>query len=100
MSEPKCLTRMKLSECWGDSLNIEELKEVNAYIEYLQQKNKELENINDKLSSALNSTEQRIDKAIGFIDMIYEIGSYSKSTGLDNEEVKELYSILQGKEVK
>lgn len=69
MSEPKCLTRMKLSECWGDSLNIEELKEVNAYIEYLQQKNKELQNINDKLSSALNSTEQRIDKAIWLLDL-------------------------------
>ena len=42
MSEPKCLTRMKLSECWGDNLNVEELKEVNAYIEKLQQENKQL----------------------------------------------------------
>lgn len=53
--------------------------------------------LND-LFSENQHLQQRIDKAIGFIDMIYEIGSYSKSTGLDDEEVKELYSILQGKE--
>lgn len=41
---------------------------IRDYIEQLQQKNKELKNINDKLSSALNSTEQRIDKAIEYID--------------------------------
>lgn len=66
--------------------------------EQLQQKNEGLENINDKLSSALNSAEQRIDKAMGFINMIYEIGSYSKSMGLDDEEVNELYSILKGED--
>lgn len=48
MSEPKCLTRMKLSECWGDNLNVEELKEVNAYIEKLQQENKQLKEELDK----------------------------------------------------
>lgn len=35
-----------------------------ASIKCLLQKNQELQNINDKLSSALNSAEKRIDKAI------------------------------------
>ncbi len=64
---------------------VKRLKKIPDYEELLKE-NKDL--------------QQRIDKAIEFIDMIYEIGSYSKSTGLDDEEVKELYSILQGKEVK
>ncbi len=42
MKEPDVLTRMRLCECWGDSLNVEELKEVNDYIEELQQENQEL----------------------------------------------------------
>ncbi len=51
-----------------------------------------------RLLNITKNLQQRIDKAIDFIDMVYEIGSYSKSTGLDDEEIKELYSILQGKE--
>ena len=42
MKEPKVLTRMRLCECWGDSLSIEELKEVNNYIENLQRENQKL----------------------------------------------------------
>ena len=42
MKEPKVLTRMRLCECWGDSLGIEELKEVNNYIGNLQRENQEL----------------------------------------------------------
>ena len=38
----------------------------------LEQKNIELNNINDKLSNALNSAEQRIDKAIEYIKKAYE----------------------------
>ena len=41
-------------------------------IKDLQQQNSELKNINDKLSSALNSAEQRIDKAIDYIKKAYE----------------------------
>lgn len=72
-------------------MNKEYLKEVNIY---------SFNNENYVSLQDYTKLQQRIDKAIGFIDMIYEIGSYSKSTGLDDEEVKELYSILQGREVK
>ena len=36
MNEPKVLTRMRLSCCWGDNLNEKELNEVVDYINYLQ----------------------------------------------------------------
>ena len=36
MNEPKVLTRMRLSCCWGDNLNEKELNEVVDYISYLQ----------------------------------------------------------------
>lgn len=49
--EPKVLTRMRLSECWGDNLNVDELKEVNNYIDNLQSQleiaNKKLEEIKE-----------------------------------------------------
>ena len=34
--EPKVLTRMRLSCCWGDNLNEKELNEVVDYINNLQ----------------------------------------------------------------
>lgn len=36
MNEPKVLTRMRLSCCWGDNLNEKELNEVVDYINQLQ----------------------------------------------------------------
>ena len=42
---PKVLTRMRLSCCWGDNLNVEELNEIVDYINYLErhcQKQKEV----------------------------------------------------------
>lgn len=36
MNEPKVLTRMRLSCCWGDNLNEKELNEVVDYINHLQ----------------------------------------------------------------
>lgn len=51
-----------------DNTDVEELYErIHTLQEEnwkLKDKNKELENINDKLSSSLNSAEQRIDKII------------------------------------
>ena len=41
-------------------------------IKDLKLQNSELKNINDKLSSALNSAEQRIDKAIEYIKKTYQ----------------------------
>ena len=36
MNEPKVLTRMRLSCCWGDRLDEKELNEVVDYIDWLQ----------------------------------------------------------------
>lgn len=54
MKEPKVLTRMRLCECWGDSLNVEELKEVNDYIEELQQENQELKEQLEETNNFIN----------------------------------------------
>lgn len=43
--EPKVLTRMRLSCCWGDTLNEKELNEVVDYINYLQRQNKKQQEI-------------------------------------------------------
>jgi prefoldin subunit 5 len=56
----------------------------------LRKEKEELENINDKLSSALNSAEKRIDKAIKYIkENQKEYGSL-----LDNEKI--ILGILKG----
>ena len=36
MNEPKVLTRMRLSCCWGDNLDEKELNDVVDYIDWLQ----------------------------------------------------------------
>ena len=54
MKEPDVLTRMRLCECWGDSLNVEELKEVNDYIEELQQENQELKEQLEEINNFIN----------------------------------------------
>ena len=76
-------------------------------IKDLQQQNSELKNINDKLSSALNSAEQRIDKAIEYIKKAYQEDEDNKIPLEDlylknctyNPSLVAL-SILQGEEVK
>lgn len=62
--EPKVLTRMRLSCCWGDNLNEKELNEVVDYINSLQQENKQLKDNWNKLKefvlkkqAVLNNTE-------------------------------------------
>lgn len=50
---PKVLTRMRLSCCWGDNLNVEELNEIVDYINNLQQQCKKQQEV--------------INKAIGYI---------------------------------
>lgn len=47
--EPKVLTRMRLSCCWGDNLNEKELNEVVDYINSLQQENKQLKDLIDTI---------------------------------------------------
>lgn len=48
--EPKVLTRMRLSCCWGDNLNEKELNEVVDYINNLQQENEQLKLNHKQLS--------------------------------------------------
>ena len=51
MNEPKVLTRMRLSCCWGDNLNEKELNEVVDYISYLQNNWNELNKfVEEKMS--------------------------------------------------
>ena len=49
--EPKVLTRMRLSCCWGDNLNVTELNEVGDYINTLQQENKQLKEIIEEIKN-------------------------------------------------
>ena len=45
---PKVLTRMRLSCCWGDNLNVEELNEIVDYINGLEQQCKKQKEVIDK----------------------------------------------------
>ena len=74
----------------GDRNAFNEL--VSVYIE-LQQKIVELNNINDKLSSALESTEQRIDKSIEYI--------FKKTNGYDKDPIEGtwLYNLYKVREI-
>ena len=45
---PKVLTRMRLSCCWGDNLNVEELNEIVDYVNGLEQQCKKQKEVIDK----------------------------------------------------
>ena len=45
---PEVLTRMRLSCCWGDNLNVEELNEIVDYINNLEQQCKKQKEVIDK----------------------------------------------------
>ena len=45
---PEVLTRMRLSCCWGDNLNVEELNGIVDYINNLEQQCKKQKEIIDK----------------------------------------------------
>ena len=67
IKEPKVLTRMRLSCCWGDTLTEKELNEIVNYINKLQQENKILrENAehNDKVVDKVNWENQLLKKEI------------------------------------
>ena len=61
--EPKVLTRMRLSCCWGDNLNEKELNEVVDYINWLQQKVNQLE-------STLNEVRAIVSKSVFKTDLV------------------------------
>lgn len=79
--EPKVLTRMRLSCCWGDNLNEKELNEVVDYINLLQRK--------------VNQLETNNDTAINFIDQVlqYHITPFQPNE-LD-EDINTLIGILR-----
>ena len=45
---PEVLTRMRLSCCWGDNLNVEELNEIVDYINNLERQCKKQKEVIDK----------------------------------------------------
>lgn len=63
MKEPKVLTRMRLFEWCGDTLGIEELKEVNNYIKNLQHKNQKLKSILELYKVSLHREHEAIHRA-------------------------------------
>ena len=50
---PKVLTRMRLSCCWGDNLNVKELNDVVDYINELEHQVKKQKEVIDKLNDLL-----------------------------------------------
>lgn len=107
--EPKVLTRMRLSCCWGDNLNEKELNEVVDYINLLQQKvnqleeeNKQFQQANVEFVSQNNKLQHRIYEAIEYIKHSWWLRTdqtYDTSKDLKGWEAEELLSILErGKE--
>lgn len=91
MNEPNFLTRMKLSECWGYSLNAEELKELNDYIEKIKQENQQLK---EQLQQRDEVIEECIESIQNFMthiddgfcaDMMTFIDILNKYKGDNNE---------------
>ena len=55
---PKVLTRMRLSCCWGDNLNVKELNDVVDYINELERQcKKQKEVINNAIEHILKETK-------------------------------------------
>ena len=51
---PKVLTRMRLSCCWGDNLNVEELNEIVDYINNLERRCKKQKEVINRTLAHLN----------------------------------------------
>ena len=82
--EPKVLTRMRLSCCWGDNLSEKELNEVVDYINSLQRENKKLKENRDKAIEIL----ERI--------IILDLDNEQKACDILNKRDKELLQTLKG----
>lgn len=66
---PKVLTRMRLSCCWGDNLNVEELNEIVDYINDLEQQCKKQKEVIDRAIEYLETKRIR-EKAIIDVDVV------------------------------
>lgn len=87
MKEPEVLTRMKLCECWGDSLNIEELKEVNNYIKEIQKENQELKKQLENCYCNRTDCSSRIKNSKKYDSLVQKVESQQKEfiMWLENE---------------
>lgn len=99
MEVPKVLTRMRLSCCWGDTLNEEELNEVVDYINILEDRNLTLEK---RLGHLLESeTIKLYDNVSGktgeYIRDIRDLDkhSYEKRWNVLNEYVDHRFVAIQ-----
>lgn len=66
--EPKVLTRMRLSCCWGDNLNEKELNEIVDYINSLQQENEQLKKRIDNQEFLLISQGKELKELYSIIN--------------------------------
>lgn len=76
MKEPDVLTRMRLCECWEYSLNVQELKAVNNYIEELKKQNQKYKEVIDGARSLVNNVYNSLenaDKPIKFYEELLDI---------------------------
>ena len=64
---PKVLTRMRLSCCWGDNLNVKELNDVVDYINELEYYKETLRDMVLELQEENKKQKEVIDKAIEYI---------------------------------
>ena len=58
---PKVLTRMRLSCCWGDNLNVKELNDVVDYINELEQQCKKQKEAIDKVIEYMTKTIEELE---------------------------------------
>lgn len=70
---PKVLTRMRLSCCWGDNLNVEELNEIVDYINNLEQQCKKQNEVIDRIDKYIKPLLTNRDD-----EQYYDINWYNK----------------------
>lgn len=70
---PKVLTRMRLSCCWGDNLNVEELNEIVDYINNLERYCKKQKEVIDRIDKYIKPLFTNRDD-----EQYYDINWYNK----------------------
>lgn len=70
---PKVLTRMRLSCCWGDNLNVKELNDVVDYINELEQQCKKQKEVIDKLNDLLSDEFLEVIDRDTLLDILNEV---------------------------
>ena len=82
---PKVLTRMRLSCCWGDNLNVEELNEIVDYINDLERYCKKQKEVIDRIDKYIKPLLTNRDD-----EQYYDINWYNKDVLLSMlKEVEE-----------